>query len=90
MPKVIGTLFYSSKCKYCTKLIKVITDADLLAYINMSSVDNISTERLHQMNIRMVPHLVVSGTSYETVDAFKWISEIIKNRDRENEFDSTI
>lgn len=76
----INIFFFSSNCKYCYSLMKMLKNIDLLKnfrLINTDNNDNIPPQ------IKVVPTLIIAGYSkiLECDDAFNWVSNInsIKN-----------
>lgn len=77
----INIFFYSSNCKYCYNLMKMLRDIDLLKKFKLIQTDNNSNL---PPQIKVVPTLIISGYTklLECNEAFKWVKDManIKNQ----------
>lgn len=88
MAGMSGILFYSNNCKYSSNLLKVMMDQDILRFFTQKCIDNMDTNELIQMGLKVVPTLVVVNKSasgnnkqiYEEAKAFEWVQQLLTNR----------
>lgn len=77
----INIFFYSSNCKYCYNLMKMLRDIDLLKKFKLIQTDNNNNL---PPQIKVVPTLIISGYTklLECNEAFKWVKDMtnIKNK----------
>lgn len=91
MAGMSGILFYSNRCEYSANLRKVMLDQDILRFFTQRCVDDIESQELIQMGLRVVPTLVVINQTnggqnkliFEETKAFEWVQQLLANR-REN------
>lgn len=71
----INIFFYSSNCKYCYNLMKILKNINLLKNFKLIKTDN---NKNLPPQIKVVPTLIIAGYSklLECEDAFKWVNNI--------------
>lgn len=72
----INVFFFSSNCKYCYNLMKILKNIDLLKNFKLVKTDN---NKNLPPQITAVPTLVIAGYSKILVcdEAFKWVNNMI-------------
>uniref|UniRef100_A0A6C0EAR5 Thioredoxin domain-containing protein n=1 Tax=viral metagenome TaxID=1070528 RepID=A0A6C0EAR5_9ZZZZ len=79
-----GCLFYSSKCETCHGLVNTMRVEGILNAFTLLSVDNMPLEKLLQINIRVVPAIIVNMDKrqmvYEGKEAVMWVNNFILSR----------